>query len=170
MLVLLEFSYQKTIEGGTFMKKIIWLSALSLLVFVFATGAYALKAIQIQTSSDGNIEASLIEVKEKRGVLTVKVVLKNISKEWIEPELRFAEAYYADVDDGKKYFPLKDSEGKFIAGHLSYDWGGGTFKEKIGPDQSKIIWIKFPAPPETTETIDIFIPKLLPFEEVIIMR
>ena len=153
------------------MEKRIWLLFLSLLlVFVFATGAYAQKAIQVQPSSGGNIEASLIEAKEKRGVLTVKVVLKNISKEWIEPELRFGEAYYADVDAQKKYFPLKDSEGKFIAGHLSNDWGGGTFKEKIGPNQSKIIWIKFPAPPEPTKTIDIFIPKMLPFEDVTIQR
>jgi hypothetical protein len=153
------------------MEKRIQLLFLSLLlVFVLATGAYAQKAIQIQPSSDGNIEASLIEAKDKRGVLTVKVVLKNISKEWIEPELRFGEAYYADIDAQKKYFPLKDSEGKFIAGHLSYDWGGGTFKEKIGPDQSKIIWIKFPAPPETAKTIDIFIPKMLPFEDVTIQR
>jgi hypothetical protein len=112
------------------MERRIWLLFLSLLVFTFATGAYAQNAIQIQPSSDGNIEASLIEAKERRGVLTVKVVLKNISNEWIEPELRFAEAYYADVDDQKKYFPLKDSNGKLIAGHLSYDWGGGTFKEK----------------------------------------
>jgi len=148
-----------------------WLLFFSLLlVFVFAITAYAQNAIQIQPSSDGNMEASLIEAKEKRGVLTVKVVLKNISKEWIEPELRFEKAYYADVDAQKKYFPLKDSEGKFIAGHLSHDWGGGTFKEKIGPNQSKIIWVKFPAPPPTTASIDIFIPLLLPFEDVIIMR
>ena len=153
------------------MERRIWLLSLSLLlVFAFVTGAYAQNAIQIQPSSDGNIEASLIEAKEKRGVLTVKVVLKNISNEWIEPELRFAEAYYADIDSQKKYFPLKDSEGKFIAGHLSYDWGGGTFKEKIGPNQSKIIWIKFPSPPETTTAIDIFIPKMLPFEEVTLER
>jgi len=153
------------------MERRIWLLFLSLLlVFVFATGTYAQNAIQMQPSTDGTIEASLIEAKEKRGVLTVKVVLKNISKEWIEPELRFGEMYYADVDAQKKYFPLKDSEGKFIAGHLSYDWGGGTFKEKIGPNQSKIIWIKFPAPPETTKTIDIFIPKILPFEDVTIQR
>jgi hypothetical protein len=153
------------------MEKGIWLLFLSLLiVFTIATGAYAQNAIQIQPSSDGNMEASLIEAKEKRGVLTVKVVLKNISKEWIEPELRFEKAYYADIDSQKKYFPLKDSEGKFIAGHLSYDWGGGTFKEKIGPDQSKIIWIKFPAPPPTTTSIDIFIPLLLPFEDITIQR
>lgn len=141
-----------------------------LVIFVFFTGAYAQKAIQIQPSSDGNIEASLIEAKEKRGVLTIKVSLKNISKEWVEPEIRFEKAYFADVDDQKKYFPLKDSEGKFIAGQLSYDWGGGTFKEKIGPNQSKIIWIKFPAPPSTTTSIDIFIPLLLPFEDVTIMK
>jgi hypothetical protein len=153
------------------MKKRTWLLCFSLLlVFIFAAGAFAQKAIQIQPSSDGKIEASLIEAKEKRGVLTIKVVLKNISKEWIEPELRFEKAYYADIDAQKKYFPLKDSEGKFIAGHLSQDWGGGTFKEKIGPNQSKIIWIKFPAPPPTTTSIDIFIPLILPFEEVTIMR
>ena len=141
-----------------------------ILLLIFAIGANAQKAIQIQPSSDGTIEASLIEAKVKRDVLTIKVVLKNISSKRIEPEISFKNAYYTDIDAQKKYFALKDSEGNFIAGPSRLDWRGGTFKEKIGPDQSKIIWIKFPAPPPDTETIDIFIPLLLPFEEVTIQR
>jgi len=153
------------------MERRIWLLFLSLLlVFVFAIAAYAQNAIQIQPSTDGTIEASLIEAKVKRGVLTVKVALKNTSNERIEPEIAFGSAYYTDVDANKKYFALKDSEGKFIAGPARYDWGGGTFKEKIGPNAKQILWIKLPAPPETTKAIDIFIPKILPFEDVAIQK
>ncbi len=141
-----------------------------LLLIPFVSTSYAQKAIQTQPSSDGTIEASLIEAKVQRGVLTVKVTLKNISNQWIEPEIRFEKAYYTDVDAKKKYFALKDSEGKYIAGPAGYDWGGGTFKEKFGKNESKIIWIKFPAPPETTKTIDIYIPTLLPFEDINMLR
>ena len=153
------------------MERRIWLLFLSLfIVFAFATTAYAQNAIQIQPSTDGTIEASLIEAKVKRGVLTMKVALKNTSNEWIEPEIAFGKVYYTDVDANKKYFALKDSEGKFIAGPARHDWGGGTFKEKIGHNAKQILWIKFPAPPETTKTIDIFIPKILPFEDITIQR
>ncbi len=152
------------------MKKGIYLLfTCGLLLILFISTSYAQRAIQTQPSSDGTIEASLIEAKVQRGVLTVKVMLKNISNQWIEPEIRFGEAYYTDVDAKKKYFALKDSEGKYIAGTAEYDWGGGTFKEKFGKNESKIIWIKFPAPPETTKTIDIYIPRLLPFEDITIL-
>jgi len=141
-----------------------------LLSFIFISVSSAQKTIQTQPSSDGTIEASLIEAKVKRNVLTIKVQLKNTSSKWIEPEIPFKQTFYTDIDTNKKYYALKDSEGKFIAGPASYDWGGGTFKEKIGSNQSKIIWIKFPAPPADTKTIDIFIPHLLPFEDVTIQR
>jgi hypothetical protein len=153
------------------MKKVCYVVLTSVFLFcLWLTTGYAQKAIQIQPSSDGTIEASLIEAKVQRGVLTLKVALKNISSQLIEPEIRFGEAYYTDVIAKKKYFALKDSEGKFIAGPASHDWGGGTFKEKIGKNESKIIWIKFPAPPETTKTIDVHIPKVLPFEDIAAVR
>jgi len=141
-----------------------------LLVIFFVSTVSAQNAIQVQPSSDGAIEASLVEAKIKRDVLTIKVILKNISDNSIEPEIPFEGIYYTDIEASKKYYGLKDSEGKYIAGPSSRDWRGGVFKHYIKAHASKILWIKFPAPPETTKAIDIFIPEILPFEEINIGR
>jgi len=141
-----------------------------LLLFIFVSISSAQKVIQTQPSSDGTIEASLIEAKVKRDVLTIKVALKNISQKTIEPEIRFEHIYYTDIEAKKKFFGLKDAAGHLIAGPAHYDWGGGTFKSRISPGERAIIWIKFPAPLETTTAIDIFIPGILPFEDIKILR
>jgi hypothetical protein len=151
-------------------KKLSKLFLYILTIILLVTVVYAQEAIQTQLSSDGSINASLIEAKVKRGVLTVKVILKNISNQGIEPEIAFGKAYYTDIEANKKYFALKDADGKFIAGPAGYDWGGGTFKERIAVNNKQILWIKFPAPPDTTTKIDIFIPKILPFEDISIQR
>ena len=138
-------------------------------LLAFSTGS-ASEPLQTQPSSDGKLEADLTQAKVKKAVLTVKIRLKNQSDNKIEPEICFGNAYYADIDEKKKYFPLKDSEGRFIAGPQSYDWCGGTYKEKIDAGAMSIMWIKFPAPVESTESVDIFLPGFLPFEDVQLQR
>jgi len=154
------------------MRKLFLLSLLfGVIISLFlASAVNAEEAIQTQPSSDGKIKASIIGAKVKRGVLTVKVSLKNISGIKIEPEIRYREIYYADINEKKKYYALKDSNGKYIAGPQHYDWGGGTFKARIAAGEKRIIWLKFPAPPENTKAIDIFVPGILPFEEVELKR
>ncbi len=128
---------------------------------------YAMETIQTQPSSDGNFEASLTSIKIKRGVLTINIRVKNVSLKSAGMDFSYKEVYYIDVDNKKKYFVLRDSEGKYIAGP---NLTSGTFYYSIDPDGQKIAWIKFPAPPETTNTIDIFVPGILPFEEIKVTR
>jgi len=141
-----------------------------ILSLFLASTVNAEEVIQTQPSSDGKIEASISGAKVRRGVLTVKVSLKNASGSKIEPEIRYGKIYYADINEKKKYYALKDSNGKYIAGPQHYDWGGGTFKDRIPAGEKRVIWLKFPAPPETTKAIDIFVPGILPFEEVELKR
>lgn len=137
---------------------------------LLSSSAYSLEAIQTQPSSDGKLEVSLIGADIKRGVLTVKVSLENISSDRIEPVIPYEGIYFADIDAQKKYFALKDENGFYIAGPRHTDWHGGGFKTHMNPGDKMIIWVKLPAPPETTASIDFFIPSILPFEEVELKR
>ncbi len=140
------------------------------LMFVFISAVPAQDAVQTQPSSDGTFEAALLSVKVRVNVLTVKVALKNTANKKISPMFFFKDVYYADIEQGKKYFGLKDAEGNYIAGTKFSNEHGGRFWSDMDPNGKQIVWIKFPAPAETTRTIDIFIPGLLPFEEVEVQR
>ncbi|NLI80380.1 MAG: hypothetical protein GX443_01660 [Deltaproteobacteria bacterium] len=138
--------------------------------FLLCFPVFSQEAIQVQPSSDGKIEASVTQAKVRGNVLTVMIKLKNTTDGSLEPELRFQEFYVTDVKDKKKYFPLKDSKGVILAGPQHYDWGGGTFKGRIKGGEFMTIWAKFPAPPEATETVDLFIPGIMPFEDLPLSR
>ncbi len=153
------------------MKKLIS-AAITALVFgvLFPLSGYAMETIQVQPSSDGNFETSLFGAKVRGEVLTVKIKLKNVSTKSVKIQFYYKDAYYTDIKNKKKYFALKDSDGKYIAGPSDRASEGGKVERYIEGDGQVIIWIKFPAPPETTDTVDIIIPGILPFEEIKISR
>ena len=132
--------------------------------------AWAMEAIQTQMSTDGNFDVSLIRAKVSKDVLTVQVLFKNTSSTKRFYSFDFRNVYYTDTKDKKKYYGLKDSEGHYIAGP-AFNWlRGGKLNVYVAPGDKLIFWIKFPAPPEATESIDIYIPWALPFEDVKIQR
>ncbi len=140
------------------------------MVVVVSTSVFAMENLQTQPSSDGSFEASLFGAKVRGEVLTVKFRVKNVSGETAKLEFKYKDAYYTDIKEKKKYFALKDSEGKYIAGPRDRSSDGGKVERYIKNDGQGIFWIKFPAPPATTETVDIIIPGVLPFEEIAIAR
>ncbi|MEA3543701.1 MAG: hypothetical protein U9R69_00610 [Thermodesulfobacteriota bacterium] len=150
------------------MKKTISTMVMALAIGVLLSfSSYAMESMQTQPSSDGKLEASLLSAKVRREVLTIKIMLKNISPNKVYTSFNYDAVYYSDIDDKKKYFVLKDSEGQYIAGPIDKY---RSFRHDIQTDGQMIVWVKFPAPPETTETIDVFIPMILPFEEIEITR
>lgn len=158
--------------GGHGMKESVSAAVVLSLVLIFflCLSVFPQEAIQVQPSSDGKIEASVIQAKVRGNVLSLKVTLKNTTNDILEPELRFQDFYVTDVKEKKKYFPLKDAKGTFLAGPQHQPWGGGTFKWRIKGGEHMTIWVKFPAPPEPTETIDLFVPGILPFEDIKLSR
>lgn len=153
------------------MKKMVSATIMALVIgILFSLSGYAMDPIQMQPSSDGNFDASLTSVKVRNEVLTVRIRLKNIASKSKKIQLFYKDVYYTDIKDKKKYFALKDSEGKYIAGPQDRGAQGGKVERYIDADGQIIMWIKFPAPPETTETIDIFVPGILPFEEIEIKK
>jgi len=140
------------------------------IILFLCMAVFSQEAVQIQSSSDGKMEASLIRAKVRGDVLSVKIALKNTTTEAIEPEIPFKECYVTDIKAVKKYFPLKDPQGDFLAGPQPGDGPGGIFRDTIKGGESRIIWVNFPVPPEPTDTVDLFVPGMLPFEEVKISR
>lgn len=130
----------------------------------------AMEPIQTQPSSDGKFEASLTSAKVRRDVLTVKIRLKNIATESAKLEFKYKSVYVTDIEEKKKYFALKDSAGTYIAGPQDRSSEGGKVERYIDAGGQAIVWVKFPAPPEATQTVDIFVPRVLPFEEIEIER
>lgn len=133
-------------------------------------GVFSQEGVQVQPSSDGKLEALVTQAKVRENVFSVKVTLKNITNRPIEPEIPFKSIHVTNIKDMKKYFPLKDSRGNFLAGPQYREWQGGIFKTKIQPGEMRTIWVNFPVPPETAKTVDLFVPGLLPFEGVKISR
>ncbi len=150
------------------MKKLSVFAVLFLIAVV--SPVWAMEPIQTQMSTDGNFDVSLLKAKVKGDVLTVQVMFKNTSSEKRNYGFAFKDIYYTDIKNKKKYYGLKDTEGHYIAGPASNWLSGGNFNVYVEPGGKAILWIKFPAPPESTETIDIYIPWALPFEDVKIER
>ena len=150
------------------MKKLSVFAVLFLIAVV--SPAWAMEPIQTQMSTDGNFDVSLLKAKVKGDVLTVQVMFKNTSSKKRNYGFEFKDIYYTDIKNKKKYYGLKDTEGHYIAGPAANWFAGGSFNVYMEPGGKAIFWIKFPAPPESTETIDVYIPWALPFEDVKIER
>jgi hypothetical protein len=79
--------------------------------------------------------------------------LKAVRYDWVTGE----EAYYIDTVGNRKYSPL-------MAG--GYAIGALLKTQTIEPDQQRIAWAKFPAPPAATKKISIYLFGFIPFEDV----
>ena len=140
------------------------------IILFLCAGVFSQEPVQVQPSSDGTWEASLTQAKVRENVFSVKLTLKNVTNRDIEPEIAFKDFYVTNIKDMKKYFPLQDSQGNFLAGPQEQAWQGGIFKNKIQPGGVRNIWVDFPVPTESAKTVDLFVPGMLPFEGVKVSR
>ena len=69
----------------------------------------------------------------------------------------WGDVYFTDAAENKKYAGLKDSAGNWLA-------QGDTKYYKTGEQQA--MWMKFPAPPETSTRITFVFQGFPPFEDV----
>jgi len=127
----------------------------------------AADVIQTQESDIwGGVEADLTKISTRNDILTLRFKIRNTGNDSQRVEFYFKDCYIIDPTNQKKYFPLKDSEGQYIAGPKEKDWEGGRYKFRIDSGSSSGFWVKFPVPTENPEEIDIHIPGFFPFEEV----
>ncbi|MBW1972764.1 MAG: hypothetical protein DRG20_00210 [Deltaproteobacteria bacterium] len=130
---------------------------------VSSTYAQSSSVIQSQETNIPGVVFELIQCKQKRGILTIKMRMKNTSSKtaniyWNTPDISI---YLIDDLNRKKYFMLKDSTGALIFSGDSY---------RISPKSSIITWYKFPAPSPEVNEITFVIPGCTPFEDIPIKK
>lgn len=128
--------------------------------------AGAVKPLGVEDYETGNIEVALLEVKRTSGdTVTVKWSFRNKGDAAQEIEKLVSDEHYlVDAAAKKKYFVVKDSQGKWVA--LNRDFNNINLKE----GQTFKMWAKFPAPPAATEKITVYIRGTPPFEDVPIAK
>ncbi len=128
---------------------------------VIATGQY---------SADPDLRCDLLEVKRvSGGAVLVKWRIVNgagaqatgsltaSQPKKINYDGHWADLYYIDPAENKKYSYLTDAGGQGI---VDVYWGD------IAAGQQRGYWAKFPAPPPTSTKIAVHIPSFPPFEDV----
>jgi hypothetical protein len=116
---------------------------------------------------DSGAEVTLLECKRTSGdTVTVKWLYKNGGEEKKRIEPLISEDYYlVDAAAKKKYFAVKDSSGKWVAGTSR-----GYNSVELEPGKTYKMWAKFPAPPAATEKVTVYIVGVPPFEDVPIAK
>jgi len=147
-------------------KRIFPLLMVSVMLSMLSMGvAFGNEVIQTQESDTWDeIEVDLTSLEVRNDIVTLKFKFRNEGEDRQEVEFYFKDCYIMDEVNQKKYYPLKDSDGFFIAGPSAGDHRGGYFEVTIEPSKSKGLWLKFPQPTDNPETITISIPGVFPFE------
>jgi hypothetical protein len=112
------------------------------------------------------VTAEVTEFKRKGNSLTAKIRLTNKGTADTQPQVEWRDVALVDATGGKKYEVLKDEKGAAIASTRA-GWTDRWY-ESIAPNQSQIIWMKFPAPPLEVKTITLQMPKMPPFDDLTI--
>ncbi|MEW5910882.1 MAG: hypothetical protein AB1659_13850 [Thermodesulfobacteriota bacterium] len=120
---------------------------------------------QPHNTSDG-LDLDLLAVEIRNDVLTLKFKVRNTGSNKHTWFFHYENCYIMDESNQKKYFPLKDSDGNYIAGPVYDKDHGGRFWYDILPGKFKGFWIKFPMPAGSPKSITISIPDVTPFEDV----
>ena len=121
-------------------------------------------AIQSQDTNIGGIVAEITQVKRKEGVITIKIRLRNTGNDKVYTVVVDGgggyDKYYLTAGD-KKYFILRDSENKPLAGG-----DGETVNPTIEKGAVFTWWAKFAAPPADVKSLTVYTPISAPFEDV----
>jgi hypothetical protein len=131
-----------------------------------ATPAPAGASLASQETNWPGVTAEVTEFKRKGNSLTAKVRLTNKGTADAQPQVEWRDVALVDATGGKKYEVLKDEKGAAIASTRA-GWTDRWY-ESIAPNQSQIIWMKFPAPPLEVKTITLQMPKMPPFDDLTI--
>ncbi len=174
------------------MKKIFLL--LSLVAMMLAcTGTVMAKKVLDEQFGPGGSRVELVKAKIRNNVLTLAVrythpaeVLKldgkhpsmDLRVRNIPIKFKVGSVFY--IADGKRYFVLKDKEGNWLASPVVGDYicepvDLQALKKQMKKNKVpalkleedhpvKILWFKFPAPPEGVDEIEFQIPEVSPFD------
>ena len=93
------------------------------------------------------VTAEIAYLRQYDGVLHLGVALHNPGDEPAArtQALNYADVVIVDAKANKKYFPLKDANGHYLAGPISNWGGGGQWWVKLPPRSDTLMWVLFDA-------------------------
>jgi outer membrane protein OmpA-like peptidoglycan-associated protein len=113
-----------------------------------------------------NVSAEVAELRTANGVTRLAIRYVNAGSAKTESK-RFEadELVVVDVKSKQKHFPIKDAEGRFVAGPIGDSIGGGRIYMTLPPGQPGVVWAYFePLPPGTVVSVEV--PQMFPFEDI----
>ncbi|PIE82959.1 MAG: hypothetical protein CSA09_03985 [Candidatus Contendobacter odensis] len=159
-------------------KRNLWILFLALtLSTTWLSTSMAQTALQTQYGPDG-VEVDLVRAKIGGKVLSVVFAFRNTGSSSADVTYKIEDVHYIDNTESKKYQVLKDEKGAWLAGPIDYSkkfiknkWERyPTTHIYLSEGKKKIVWYKFPAPPENVTKIQINLPEISPFDDVEITR
>jgi hypothetical protein len=112
--------------------------------------------VSVELNSVTRGDGDTITIKFKYTNSGSKTAVLNLRSDTI-----FAQAYYVDGKNKKKYLVVLDSQGNAVASNLHT-------ADSIEAGGSRGGWAKFPAPPAGVDKITVYLPGAPPFEGVTI--
>lgn len=121
----------------------------------------------VETNWSG-VTATLSTCQQDLYRMFIVVDLKNETDKKVSSgkALYFKDIYLFDFENDKKYFILKDANGLYLAGPRLDKNDGGRWWIELPPQETVKLWAFFPSLPTSCSSIDIYIPQLLPFEDI----
>ena len=125
--------------------------------------------LQTQMGVNGVLEADVMKAQVNGEALTVAILFRNTSGKKVKLERSPSEFFYVDAAGRNKYMVLRDAKGRWLAGPLGR-FNSAVIQQEIAPKGRAMIWLKFPAPPADSATIDLTTPFTLPFDKLPVQR
>lgn len=130
--------------------------------------ASAAPVIATQPGSKGS-QWDLTKVAVTGNILSVQFNVRAGDEHLWDPSFPLSDISVVDDATAQRYSPLQDSSGKPMAAPLN-SVNDKMLKLDIKKNSNGVIWLKFPAPPATSQTVSINVPEVAPFDGVTIQR
>jgi len=119
----------------------------------------------VETELEG-VTASVVELRQAGGLLRLAVRFTNEGTKLADAQrYSVARITLVDVKSKKKYLPLKDANGQYLAGPIG-DWiDGGRIALRVPLKQSNVVWAYF-EPVAVGTVMNVELPYVFPFENV----
>ncbi len=122
--------------------------------------------IQTQQGPEG-ARVDLTRAAVTGDILTVQLSYTAASDKSFSDYFRADEVSVIDDATSQRYGILKDQTGAWLAAPL---FVSHSIRVSAQKGETAIVWMKFPAPPATSRTVSVNVPKVGPFDGVPISR
>ncbi|HEY7497759.1 MAG TPA: OmpA family protein [Vicinamibacterales bacterium] len=140
-------------------------TAPALLLAALALVPVAASAQPVETEQAG-VTAELLELRQSGGALRLAVRFANSGTDTANfNAYEVSRLVLVNAKSKKKHLPIKDANGRWIAGPIGDDIDGGRIQLKIPARQSTVVWAYY-EPVTVGDVMNVEVPHVFPFENV----